>query len=328
MLAHRWKRLGLQDPVCFRNDHTPEQSHRKKKLAMKMDSSLKISPMKAGQAAAQRENEDGLRCSSSKVGLSEWKVSDKHSLSNTSGSSECHTASDYSEQEHESIEMPKWAAAVELDFKPELFDEDQDIDHRSTETAFYPEVVPASLQILDSTHSLSSETQQSLLVSDPCLGPIIARLTELERLQAATVEKEHAKLARSRPATANTRNGNCLRKSDLPGCKTGTSRDAACNAVMCSFTKLVVCSNSSCRCRHLTRPSAKSGNGNRIKLPHPTLPIHPESTSGKCKQADTVLPTFSVSVPQKPTVPNRTKSPKTRRRSTSGKKATVPNRKT
>ncbi|XP_026792656.3 uncharacterized protein LOC113540392 [Pangasianodon hypophthalmus] len=336
MLTHRWKRLGIQDPVGGnRNDYTPEQSHRKNQLAMETDSLLKITPIKASQAAAQSENGEtnGLHCLSlniSGVGLSKGKVSDKHSSFNMSGSSECHTDSDLSDQEQESTEMSKWAAAMELELKPEPFDEDLDLDCLSTETAFYPEVLPASLKVLDSTQSLSSEIQQSLFVSDPCLAPVIARLTELERLQAATVQKERAKLARSQPATANTRNGNRLRKSDLPGCKTGISRDVESNSVMCSFTKLMVCPNSSCRCRPHTCPSTKSGQGSRSKLLHSTLPKHPDNLSGRCKKAETVLPAFSVSmkVPQKPTVPNRTKSPHTQRDSTSAKKATVPNRKT
>lgn len=316
--------LGLQDPVSSdRNDHTPERSHRK----IKTDSLLKSTPVKVSQAVVQSENEEtnGLHCLNSNT--SEGTESDKHLLSNTSGSSECHSASDLSDQEQESVEVSKWAATVELNLKPEPFD--GDLDHRSTENAFYPEVLPASLKVLDFTQSLSSETQQSLFVTDPCLAPVTARLMELERLQAATVEKERAKLARSRPATANTRNGNRQRKSDLPGCKTGTSRDAECNSVMRSFNKLVVCPNSSCRCRQHTYP-IKSGQGSRSKLPHPTISKRPDDKSDKCKKAETVLPTFSVSVkvPQKPTVLNRTKSPKTHRRTTSAKKATVPNRKT
>lgn len=289
---------------------------------MKTDSSL----IKASRAAAQRKNEEtnGLCCSSSNgfdVG---------HSSSNAPGSPECHTASDYSEQEQESIEMSKWRAALELDFKPEPFNKDVDLNLCSTETAVYPEVLPAPLHVLDSTHCLFSEIQQSFSVLDPCLAPVITRLMELERLQAATVEKERAKLARSRPATSNTRNSNHLRKSDPPRCKTGLSRDAECDAVTCSFTKLMVSPDSSCRCRHRAFPSTKSGQGSRSKLPHSTLPKSLDSISGKCEKAETALPTFSVSVKvsQKATVPNRTKSPKTRRRSTSAKKATAPYSKT
>lgn len=324
MLAYRWKRLGLQDPVSSdRYDHTPEQRHRKNQLAMKTDSSLKITPIKAGQAAAERENEEtiGLSSNSSETGLSEGKVNSKLSSSNTSGSSECHTASDLSDQDQEGIEMSKWAAAVKLDLMPEPFDEDLDLDHCSTETAFYPEVLPASLKVPYSTQSLSSEIQQSVFVTDSCLAPVIARLIELERLQAATVEKEQTKLAQSRPATANTRNSNRLKKSDLLGCKTGISRGAECNSVMCSLTKLTVCPNSSCRCRHRRCPSTKSGQGNKSKLPHPTSSQRPDSISGKCKKTETVLP-------QKPTVPNRIKSPKTQRCSTSAKQAKIPTRKT
>ncbi|KAF4089735.1 hypothetical protein AMELA_G00070080 [Ameiurus melas] len=327
MLTHRWKRLGLQDPVSSsssnRSDHTPEQSQRTNRLALKADSLLKIIPMKASQAAVQRDNEETNRVSSnsSEVGLSEGKVSD--SLANASGSSECHTDRDLSDQEQESIDMSKWAAAIDLDLKPEPFDED--LDHHYTETAFYPEVLPASLTVLDSTQNPCSEIQQSLFVTDPCLGPVIARLTELERLQAATVQKERAKLARSRPTTATTRNGNRSRKSNLPGCNTGVSMD-----VTCSFTELMICPKSSCRCRRHTCSSTKPDQGSRNKLPHPTSPKRPDSMSGKCKKAEAVISNSPVimKVQQKPTVLNRTKSPKTQKGSILAKQATVPNRKT
>lgn len=331
MLAHRWKRLGLRDPVSSDgNDHTPEQSHRKNQLATKADGLLQITSMKASQDAAQEENKDtcGLHCSSSnssEIGLLEEKVNgSKHSSSNASGLSECHTASDLSDHEQESIQMSSWAAAVKLDLKPEPFDEG--LEHRFTERAFYPEVLPASL--MHSSQNLSSETQESLFVTDPCLVPVTARLMELERLQAATVEKERAKPGRSRPVTANTRNGNRPKKKDLSGSKTGISKDTECSSVMCHLTKLTVCSN--CSCRHHICPSTKSGQGSKSRLPHPTLPKRPESLSGKCKRAETMLPTFSVSVkvPQKPTVPKSIKSPKTQKRSTSAKKATASNRKT
>lgn len=321
MLTHRWKKLGLPDPVSGnRKEHICEQSHKKKQLAMKTNSLLKITPIQASQAAAQRENmeTDGSHCLSSnnsEAELSEGIISDKHSSYNTSGSSECHT--DLSDEEQESIEMSKWA--MELDLKPEPFDEDLDLDYHFTETAFYPEVLPASL--LDSTQNLSSEC---LDVIDPCLASVIARLIELERLQAATVQKERAKLARPHPATANTRNKQ-PRKNDLSGCKTRISKDAECNSVMCSFTKLTVCPNSSCRCRNPTCP--KPGQGGRSKLPHPSLPKCPDSMSGKCKTAESGLPNFSENL-KVPQMPNRTKSSKTQRSSMSAKKATVPNRKT
>lgn len=327
MLTHRWKKLGLSDPVSGnKNEHTHEQSHKKKQLAKKTNSLRKMTPIRARQAEAQRENKEKdllhrLSSNISEAGLLEGKVSETHSLNNTSGSSECHTDSDVSEQEQESIEMSKWAAAVELDLKPEPFDED--LDHYSTETAFYPEVLPASP--LDSTQSLSSE---NLNVTETCLDSVIARLMEIKKLQAATVQKEKAKLARSRPATANTRNSKRLRKSDFPGCKTGVSRDAECNSVVCSFTKLTISPNSSCRCRHHTCP--KPGQGSKGKLPHPTLPKCPDSISGKCKTAETGFPNFSVNVkvPQKPTLPNRTKSLTTQRSSMSARKPTVPKLKT
>ncbi|XP_027025294.2 protein FAM217A [Tachysurus fulvidraco] len=323
MLTHRWKKLGLSDPVSGnKNEHTREQSHKKKQLAKK-NCLLKMNPIRARQSQRENTEKDVLHRLSSNIseaGLLEGKVSDTHSLNNMSGSSECHTDSDVSDQEQESIEMSKWAAAVELDLKPEPFDED--LDHCSTETAFYPEVLPASL---DSTQSLSSE---NLDVTETCLDSVIARLMEIEKLQAATVEKEKAKLARSRPATANTQNSKRLRKSDFPGCKTGVSRDAECNSVVCSFTKLTVSPNSSCRCRHPTCP--KPGRGSKGKLPHPTLLKCPDSMSGKCKTAETGFPNFSVNVkvPQKPTLPNRTKSLTTHRSSTSAKKPTVPKLKT
>lgn len=330
MLTHRWKKLSLPDPVSSnQNDHTSEQSHKKKPLLIKSDSLLKITPIWTSQAAAQKDKEtDGLHylnSNSSKIGLSEGKVSDKHSSSNTSGSSACLTDSDLSDQEQDITEMSKWEGAVNLDLKPELIDEDLDLDYYFTEMAFYPEVLPASL--LDSTQSQSSG---SLDVTEPCFAAIIARLMELEKLQAATVQKERAKLARSRPATANARNGTRLRKNDFPRCKTGVPRGVECNSVMCSFTKLMVCPNSSCRCRHHTFPVTKQVQESRKQLPHPTLPKSPNSISSENKTAETVLSNFSVSVkvPQKPTVPNRTKSSKTQRGSMSAKKVTVSKRKT
>lgn len=312
MLAHRWKRLGRRDPVSSdRNDHTPEQSHRKNRLATKADGLLQITSMKASPDAAQEENKDtyGLHyfsSNSSEIGLLEEKVNgSKHSSSNASGLSECHAASDISDHEQEGIQMSSWAAAVKLDLKPEPFDED--LDHRSTERAFYPEVLPASL--VHSSQNLSSEMQESLFVTDPCLVPVLARLMELERLQAATVEKERAKPGRSRPVTANTRNGNRSKKKALSGCKTGISKETACNSVVCHLAKLTVCSD--CSCRHHISPSTKPGRGSKSRLPHPTLPKCPEILSGKCKRA------------KKPTVPKSIKS-----QATSAKKATASNRKT
>ncbi|KAI5104007.1 hypothetical protein C0J45_5633 [Silurus meridionalis] len=300
MLRHSWKKFGLQDPVSsMRNDHTPAHSQKKSKIVKKK--------------ADERENEETKGSHCSKGGLSEAKERDGHSSSNTSGSSECHTDSDFSDQGQE---MPRWAAGLELDLKSEPLDDET--DHHFTETAFYPDVLPASLKVLDCTQGQSSETEQSAFLTDPCLAPVMARLMELERLQVATVQKERAKRARSRLATANTRNGNRFKKSEVPV----NSQEAECNSVMCSFTKLVVCPNTSCR--YYTCTSTKSGPGSKSKLAHPTPSKRPDSMSGKCKKADTMC----VKPPQKPTVPNRTMSPKTLTRSISATKATVPNRKT
>lgn len=320
MLTHRWKSIGVQDPVrSTMNDYSPE-------------SLLKMTSMKISQAAAQGEHAEtnglhGLSLRISEVGCSEGKVSDKLLLSNTSGSSECHTDSDLSDQGQENTEISKWAAALELDLKPEPFDDD--LDHCSTKTAFYPEVLPASLRVLESTQGLSSEIEQSLFVTDPCLAPVISRLMELERLQTATVQKEQAKLARSQAASASTRNGHRLRKSD-PGCKAGISKDAECNSIMNSFIKLMVCPSSSCRCRHHAFPSSKSGQVSRGNLPHPISTKNPHSISYKVKKPPSVPPTLSVRVknPQKPTVSNRTKSPKIQTGSISAKKEEGSNRKT
>ncbi|TSK82150.1 hypothetical protein Baya_5046 [Bagarius yarrelli] len=322
MLTHRRKKFGLPDPVnSNRKEHMPKQNHGQKQLVMKNNYLLKMTPIQTSQAAAQGNNEqaDGLQCLrsiSSQVELLEGEVSDKY----MSGSSEYHTDSTISDQEQESIEISTCAAAMELDLKTESFGED--LDHHSTKTAFYPDVVPAAL--LNSSQSMSSGTQQSIVVADPCLASVITRLIELERLQTATVQKEQTKQARSRPATANTRGGNSLKKSDFKGCKTVISKDVECNSVMCSFTKLMVCSNTSCRCRHHTCFLRKPGQGSRTKLPHPTLTNCPDSMSGKCKKAETLPPNVSVNikVPQKATMSNRTKSSKTHRGSMSNKKAT------
>ncbi|MGL6083390.1 MAG: hypothetical protein ACRC4N_13390, partial [Gammaproteobacteria bacterium] len=103
----------------------PKQSHRQTQLAMKNKSSLKITSTQTSQAAAQDDNEQA-------DGLLEKKVSEKF----MSGSSEYHTDSTISDQEQESIKMSTWTTATELDLNPVSFNEN--LDHHSTKTAFYP----------------------------------------------------------------------------------------------------------------------------------------------------------------------------------------------
>lgn len=355
MLTHRWRTLGLQYPSS-RNRDDPTFQHVKSQEEVKNDCPLKISAIQTGHTVAQRDRKENkkrmkgsLYCSSniSAVGFSEVKVSETDSPRNTAASLDSNSDdSDLSDQEKESVQVSKWAASMEQDLRPESFDEDLDALF-STETEagqLYAEVLPAPLKDLDCTQRPSSaeykEIQQRL-TSDPCLAPMVARLLELERLQAATVQKERGKQVRSRPATAvaPAQNQNLirLRNGDLPGSKFGLSGHAECNSVTCSFTKLVLCPNSLCRNRHHPCPLTKPGHVSRDGCLRHFLPKCPEIPPGKFNKTENVAPDSSLSVSPKPTTSSRTKRPRTTKKSTkpqrvdssSAKKTmTTPSRKT
>ncbi|XP_036451853.1 protein FAM217A [Colossoma macropomum] len=232
MLTQRWKRLGLQYPASRnRDDHTFGHSQEKSQDEVKTDCPLKITAIQTSHTEALRARKQGieermkgsLHSSSdvSNVGIPEVKVCDMDIQSKTAVSLNSDD-SDISDQEKESVQVSKWAVPVELDLRPEAFDKELDLPC-STEIEVYAEVLPAPLKDLDFTQGLSSteysEGLQRLFTSDPCFAPMVARLLELERLQAATVQKERAKPVRSRPTTASTptRNATRLRNGDPAG---------------------------------------------------------------------------------------------------------------
>ncbi|XP_072544312.1 uncharacterized protein [Salminus brasiliensis] len=323
MLTHRWKTLGLQHLASGnRDDHAVEHSQEK------TDCPLKITAIQTSHDRAPRDRkQEGLSSNISGVGIPEVKVNHMDAPSNTAVSIQFNSDdSDLSDQEKEKVHVSKWSAPVELDLRPEPFHCDPGPSH-STEIEdrqVYPEVLPAPLKDLDFTHGLSStetsETQQRLFASDPCLAPMVARLLELEKLQSATVQKERAKPVRSRPTTAGvqTRNTTRLRNGEFPASKLESSVDAECNSVTCSLTKLTLCSNSSCRCRHDTCPLIKLGHGSRGACLHQTLLKRPHTMSGKFNRTATLVPAFSVNVKAspKPKTPNRTKRLRTTKKST------------
>ncbi|KAK1786532.1 hypothetical protein P4O66_002959 [Electrophorus voltai] len=176
----------------------------------------------------------------SDTGIPEVEVNDTRSTNDTAVPFQFHSDnSDLSDQEKESVQVSKGAAPVDLNLRPEPFETDLDCACSPETAQVYPEVLPAPLKCLDFTPGMSStagpEGQQRLL-SDPCLAPMVARLMELERLQAATVQKERVKPARSCPATANTgtRNSSRLRKGDLPGSRQDIADASSCKTPVSS----------------------------------------------------------------------------------------------
>ncbi|KAL7876345.1 hypothetical protein AOLI_G00113080 [Acnodon oligacanthus] len=231
MLTHRWKTLGLQYPASRnRDDHTFECSQEKSQDEVRTDCPLKITAIQTSHTEALRarkqRNEERMKGSPysssdvSNIGITEVKVCDMDSQSKTAVSLEFNSDdSDISDQEKENVsKVSKWDAPVELDLRPEPFDKDLDLPcSTEMEVQVYAEVLPAPLKYLDFAQGLSSTEYsgdlQRLFTSDPCIAPMVARLLELQRLQAATVQKERVKPVRSHPTTASisTRNASRLR---------------------------------------------------------------------------------------------------------------------
>ncbi|XP_062849958.1 uncharacterized protein LOC134312169 [Trichomycterus rosablanca] len=332
MLAHRWKRLGLQHPASAnRSDQASGQSEEKSQNGIKTKSFINISPIQNSKTAAPKDNQEPNKTkaadclSSNRSDTEKFTVSDRHSPKIRPALSECYSDSDLSDQEKESIDTSNMTMNMELDLKPEPFDKYLDESYSPELPEVYSDVLPSPLEALDFTQLLSSqlasEFQQSLDLIDPCLGPIIQRLVELEKLQAATVQKEREKPARSRPNAVYTPNANRVKKCDVsgskiknPGCKI-----TECNTVTCTFTKLTLCPNSS---RHQTCSSSKPGQASRTVWPHSILPKRPHTMSGKLKRPDT-----SVNVSAKLTMPNRIRKPKPHRVDATSDKTATPRRK-
>lgn len=286
MLTHRWKKLGLGHPASATGtDQTSGQSQEK--------STSTKSQMQSRRTAAH-----GERCEKFGVVLSE-----------------CYSDSDLSDQERGSVESPNITTNVDLDLKPERFER---FLHSPDIPEFYPDVLPAPLEALDFTQLLSSqlasEFQQSLDRIDPCLGPIIRRLLELERLQSATVQKERERPTRLRPNPVHTPIFNRVKKCDILSSKVkipGCTRKECGDTVTCAFAKLALCPNSS---RHHGWSAKKNDQGSRTARPRSVQPKRPQTTTGKLKRGT------SVNVSEKFTMP---KAKPRRVDVTSGKPANV-----
>ncbi|KAG5841814.1 hypothetical protein ANANG_G00170940 [Anguilla anguilla] len=106
-----------------------------------------------------------------------------------------------SDHERTTVSAQDWATPVELelDLRPEPFDKDDPKDYSESreDRLPYPEVLPAPLKILDLTQNLFNradwERRQSFIRQDPSLFVLANRLVEMERMQAATVQRERAK---------------------------------------------------------------------------------------------------------------------------------------
>ncbi|XP_056600026.1 uncharacterized protein LOC130418090 isoform X2 [Triplophysa dalaica] len=217
MLSHRWHRLGLQPPILWSTqEHISD--HYKSPVDIRTES--ENSPLQVTLTVSSRNkrtdemNTVGNSHSSSletcNRGLLEGNVTEHCSLNNSSRMSvECED-SDLSDLEKDNIPVFKWAAPVELDLRPDLVDKDLEFTEVAEEDQGYPEVLPIPLK------DFSESSDAGLESKDPCLTAMVTRLLELEKLQAATLQKEQGKAVRSRPATALVRSANRLRRLESP----------------------------------------------------------------------------------------------------------------
>lgn len=185
-------------------------------------------------------------------GLLEGNVTEHCSLNNSSRMSvECED-SDLSDLEKDNIPVFKWAAPVELDLRPDLVDKDLELTEVAEEEQGYPEVLPIPLKDFSESSDAGMESK------DPCLTAMVTRLLELEKLQAATLQKEQGKAVRSHPATALVRSANRLRRLESPCSQVEHLRTRGSDSVLVDFSKLTLSSSSRSRSRQHTRPLSHS----------------------------------------------------------------------
>ncbi|KAG7455373.1 hypothetical protein MATL_G00256180 [Megalops atlanticus] len=211
--------------------------------------------------------------------------------------------SDLSDQEKANAVAREWATPMALNLRPEPFDRDPDSTKylESVEDQRYPEVLPAPLKLLDLAHNLSNsvddERRQSVHLQDPSLAAFVSRLAEMERLQAATVQKERSKFGRSRPATAitMTRSAIRLRRADFlashpESLLTETELEVGCSSALSGFADLALSHNLTAR-RRLTTPCAPSKQSQSTKGSNvnPTLPRQPHLSSTKLSRTSSFL---------------------------------------
>ncbi|XP_076829040.1 uncharacterized protein LOC143475169 isoform X2 [Brachyhypopomus gauderio] len=216
MLTHRWKKLGLPHSAPCRTD---VQISGHSQQGFKANSPLKITPTQTGPTLRDTKRGHEDRTNGSQICNTQIPEVKANDMYDTAASPQLPSDySDLSHQKKESVQISKRGAPVDLNFRPEPFEKDLDC---STETAqVYPEVLPAPLKRLDCSQASSTSCREEQ--AKTFLTPVVARLMELERLQSATVQKERAASARSRPGTSNrgTRNTSRPRRGALQGPRT------------------------------------------------------------------------------------------------------------
>ncbi|TRY91226.1 hypothetical protein DNTS_035563, partial [Danionella cerebrum] len=109
--------------------------------------------------------------------------------------------SDLSDQERECVLVLKQQTPVEMDLRPDLSGGDLEQTETDDGGQEYLDVLPFTIKDLD----IDQLSDQKCL-SDPCLAAFAARMMNMKKLEALTIQKEQAK--RSRPATAVEVTGN------------------------------------------------------------------------------------------------------------------------
>ncbi|XP_035283685.1 uncharacterized protein LOC118232732 [Anguilla anguilla] len=203
-----------------------------------------------------------------------------------------------SDHERTTVSAQDWATPVELELelRPEPFDKDDPKDYSESreDRLPYPEVLPAPLKILDLTQNLFNradwERRQSFIRQDPSLFVLANRLVEMERMQAATVQRERAKVGWSRSATAigMTRSTARIRKADLLGSQPeslvpGMEPGGECPSVLHGIADLTLPHTPVARRRLKTAcvPSRQSHDTRGSTVNCPTLPKQPHSSSSR-----------------------------------------------
>ncbi|XP_065133005.1 uncharacterized protein [Paramisgurnus dabryanus] len=207
MLSHRWHSLGLQPPILRSKQEQVSDHHKSAAETRPPQENIQVTHVMSSSRDESTDETKGMSDSHSSSsdtcnrGLLDGNVIEQCSLNNSNRMSvECED-SDLSDQEKDNIPLSKWTTPVELDLRPDS----SELTETGEEKQVYPEVLPVLL-----------ESQQKLHVSDPCFTAMVARLLELEKLQAATIQREQAKAVRSRPTTAIIQNANRPRQMESP----------------------------------------------------------------------------------------------------------------
>ncbi|XP_051555937.1 uncharacterized protein LOC127442138 [Myxocyprinus asiaticus] len=287
MLSHRWQRLGLQPPIPWGLEEHISEHH---KPVVETTQELEIRPIEVTRFVSLRD----IR--SDEINI----IRDSHSVSSDSLDDgplepsvpeQCIKVSvqsedsDLSDQEKDSFSISKWAPPVELDLRPDSFDRDLDSSEAAEAEQIYPEVFPVPLKDLDfnQSHFSELESQENMNLSDPCLTAMVARVIKLERLEAATIQKEQAKVFRSRPATGLVRIANRLKPVEIPCSNKEHSSTRSNNSILDDLTKLTLFSRSQSLSRHNTCPLSNGRVCNGVQEP-PTLLKKPQSSAVKLRE--------------------------------------------